>query len=138
MLVITSLCLSGVGCQPGYEPAPQVARLTPTGTNNAYELSSTILGTGTALSFPSSINADYAGNVWVTSSNFNDNTGSTSVYKIATGNAASADPVSGLTFASSTYVGAWYCLVQQLCCQSLAAAVCWYNSSTCRLGDGAS
>ena len=82
-----------------------MARLTTSGANTAYALDSIIKGTGKSLSYPSSINADYAGNIWVTSSNFNDTSGTTSVFQIAAASPASAVPVSGLTFASSTYIG---------------------------------
>ena len=65
-----------------------------------------IKGTGGTLSYPSSINADYAGNIWVTSTTFTDTTGTTAVFEIPTTASTTASPVSGLTFSSATYVGA--------------------------------
>ena len=99
-----------------------MARLTTTGLASAYVLSSTIQSIPASdMSFPSSISADYAGNIWITSTAVADTSGGTSVFKIATGSSATAAAVSGLTF-SNLNVGApsarmpSYCLIKTVIC----------------------
>ncbi len=85
----------------GFVSVLQVAHLTKTTASDAstYGLTDTIKATG--LTFPSSISADYAGNIWLTATAVADNSGGTSVFKItASVDPATADPVS-LTFPNS-------------------------------------